>query len=117
MKIFTEQEGMTRRQFVKGTGILFVSAVITGVFAKFGFEAYHASKKYIEKRAQGLYTLDEKMAIRKSHLNPEVIDIYEQFLSPGKVDPVSEKAYHLLHTKYGNDVPALISKLEKYKVA
>lgn len=49
-----------------------------------------------EKRAKAIYDEDEAMPIRKSHENPEIIKIYEDFL--GK--PLSEKSHHLLHTKY-----------------
>ena len=48
------------------------------------------------KRADALYTIDEKATIRKSHENPVVKKIYEEFL--GK--PGSEKAEELLHTHY-----------------
>ena len=112
MKFFAEREGMTRRQFFKGAGMLTVTAVFLGVFAKLGFDAFAASTDYIEKRAAGLYSLDEKMAIRKSHENPEIAQIYKEFLSPGEIKPVSEKAHHLLHTKYGKDIPDFINELK-----
>lgn len=112
MKFFTEKEGMTRRQFFKGAGTLTVAAIILGAFSKLGFDAFAASTDYIEKRAAGLYSLDEAMAIRKSHENPEIIQIYKDFLSPGEVKPLSEKAHHLLHTKYGKDIPAFINDLK-----
>ncbi len=112
MKFFTERAGMTRRQFFKGAGMLTVSAIFLGVFSKLGFDALAASTDYIEKRAAGLYALDEKMAIRKSHENPEIAQIYKDFLSPGEIKPVSEKAHHLLHTKYGKDIPNFITELK-----
>jgi len=31
----------------------------------------------------GLYTLDEKMTLRKSHENPEIIKLYEEILVSG----------------------------------
>jgi NADH-quinone oxidoreductase subunit G/[NiFe] hydrogenase diaphorase moiety small subunit/NADP-reducing hydrogenase subunit HndD len=49
-----------------------------------------------EKRAEAIYAEDAGMPIRKSHQNPEVIKIYEDFL--GK--PLGEKSHHLLHTQY-----------------
>ena len=48
------------------------------------------------KRTEAIYTEDEKMKIRKSHENPEVIQLYKEFL--GK--PLGEVSHHLLHTKY-----------------
>ena len=47
-------------------------------------------------RAAGLYAEDEAKAIRKSHENPDIIKVYEDFL--GK--PGSHKAHDLLHTTY-----------------
>jgi NADH-quinone oxidoreductase subunit G/[NiFe] hydrogenase diaphorase moiety small subunit/NADP-reducing hydrogenase subunit HndD len=49
-----------------------------------------------KKRAEAIYTEDEKMVLRKSHENPEVIQLYKEFL--GK--PLGEMSHKLLHTKY-----------------
>jgi hypothetical protein len=115
MSIFTEKAGMTRRQFLKGSGMLAVAVIVSGVFAKIGFDAFAASDEYITQRAAGLYTLDEKMALRKSHENPEIIQIYQEFLSPGEHKYLSEKAHHLLHTKYGKDIPSFIEELKAHQ--
>lgn len=112
MSLLSEKEGVTRRQFFKGSGTLLITAVFLGVLSKIGVDAFAASNDYIEKRVAGLYSLDEKMAIRKSHENPEIAQIYMDFLSPGEINPVSEKAHHLLHTKYGKDIPELINELQ-----
>ena len=55
-------------------------------------------------RANALYSIDEKSTIRKSHENPVVKKIYEEYL--GK--PGSELAEKLLHTSY--------QKREKYNI-
>ena len=47
-------------------------------------------------RAKALYGEDEAKTLRKSHENPEIKQIYEEFL--GK--PNSHKAHMLLHTTY-----------------
>lgn len=47
-------------------------------------------------RAQGLYKIDEERKYRKSHENPEVKKLYEEYLG----EPSSHKAHHLLHTRY-----------------
>ena len=47
-------------------------------------------------RAKVLYNLDEANTIRKSHENPEIIELYDKYL--GK--PGSHKAHELLHTSY-----------------
>jgi NADH-quinone oxidoreductase subunit G/[NiFe] hydrogenase diaphorase moiety small subunit/NADP-reducing hydrogenase subunit HndD len=48
------------------------------------------------KRAEAIYAEDAGMPLRKSHLNPEIIKIYKDFLDK----PLSEKSHHLLHTHY-----------------
>lgn len=50
------------------------------------------------QRQQALFTIDEKSAIRKSHENPEIKILYEEFLG----EPLGEKAHKLLHTTYRN---------------
>jgi len=47
-------------------------------------------------RAQGLYTIDRDRKLRKSHENPEIKKLYDEFLEK----PNSHKAHHLLHTHY-----------------
>jgi len=48
------------------------------------------------KRANALYTIDEKSTIRKSHENPVLKKIYEEYLG----EPGGHKAHELLHTTY-----------------
>ena len=52
---------------------------------------------YKEKRAQALYSEDERQTLRQSHKNPQILQLYKDFL--GK--PNSHKAHELLHTSYG----------------
>jgi len=49
-----------------------------------------------EARIAAIYREDEGKTLRKSHENPALAELYEQFL--GK--PYSEKSHHLLHTRY-----------------
>jgi len=51
-------------------------------------------------RAKAIYSEDESLSIRKSHENPIVMKMYEEFLEA----PGSHKAHHLLHTKYKSRV-------------
>jgi len=59
-----------------------------------------ASEKYRTDfravRAQAIYKADGQLKLRKSHDNPEVKKIYEDFLG----EPNSHKAHELLHTHY-----------------
>ena len=48
------------------------------------------------KRAGALYTIDEKSTIRKSHENPILKKIYEEYLG----EAGGHKAHELLHTSY-----------------
>lgn len=47
-------------------------------------------------RANALYELDSSLPIRKSHKNPEIIKLYEEFLK----EPNSHLSHKLLHTHY-----------------
>jgi NADP-reducing hydrogenase subunit HndD len=49
-----------------------------------------------QARINAIYKEDEGKALRKSHENPEITKIYEEFLG----HPLSEKSHKLLHTKY-----------------
>ena len=48
------------------------------------------------ERAKAIYSEDEKSAIRKSHKNPDITKLYDEFLEK----PGSHKAHELLHTHY-----------------
>ena len=56
------------------------------------------------KRADALYSIDEKSVIRKSHENPVIKKVYKEFLEK----PGSHIAHELLHTEY--------QKREKYNI-
>jgi len=47
-------------------------------------------------RAKALYMEDEHLTYRKSHENPAIKRMYEEFLG----EPLGEKSHHLLHTHY-----------------
>ncbi|HEY4787922.1 MAG TPA: NADH-dependent [FeFe] hydrogenase, group A6 [Bacteroidales bacterium] len=49
-----------------------------------------------KKRAEAIYSEDMSMPIRKSHENPEIINVYNDFLG----EPLGEKSHELLHTHY-----------------
>lgn len=48
------------------------------------------------ERAKALYKQDTEMRIRKSHKNPSIQKLYDEYLEK----PGSHKAHHLLHTSY-----------------
>lgn len=49
-----------------------------------------------KKRAESIYTEDAHKALRKSHENPHIKALYEEFLK----EPLGELSHHLLHTHY-----------------
>lgn len=54
--------------------------------------------KIKEQRAEGLYEEDRGLPVRKSHQNPDIVKLYEEFLEK----PNSHKAHELLHTTYSD---------------
>ena len=51
---------------------------------------------YKEKRANALYSEDERQVIRQSHNNPQIVELYDKYLG----EPNSHLAHELLHTTY-----------------
>jgi NADP-reducing hydrogenase subunit HndD len=49
-----------------------------------------------EARIRAIYAEDEGRELRKSHENPEVMALYEEFLG----EPLGHKSHELLHTEY-----------------
>ncbi len=54
------------------------------------------NSKTKEIRAQGLYKEDSELSLRKSHYNPSIRKLYNEYLQ----EPNSHKAHELLHTIY-----------------
>ncbi|MFA6335104.1 MAG: NADH-dependent [FeFe] hydrogenase, group A6 [Bacteroidales bacterium] len=61
-----------------------------------GQPLHHGDSNIIKARMEAIYREDAGKPIRKSHENPYIIKLYEEFLG----HPLSEKSHHLLHTKY-----------------
>ncbi len=49
-----------------------------------------------QKRAEAIYREDAGKKVRKSHENPEIVQIYNDFLT----EPLGSKSHELLHTTY-----------------
>lgn len=54
--------------------------------------------KIKNERAQGLYKEDSSLPQRKSHMNPSIQKLYQEYLE----HPNSHKAHEILHTTYAN---------------
>ncbi len=63
-----------------------------------GGEPYSLDGEILEKRMKGVYSIDEAMTLRKSHENPSITKLYEDFLEK----PLSHKSHELLHTHYSD---------------
>jgi NADH-quinone oxidoreductase subunit G/[NiFe] hydrogenase diaphorase moiety small subunit/NADP-reducing hydrogenase subunit HndD len=61
-----------------------------------GGQPIPTSPEIRQKRTEAIYAEDAGMPFRKSHENPEILKIYQDFLG----EPLGEKSHHLLHTKY-----------------
>ena len=59
-----------------------------------------------QKRANALYSEDERQAVRQSHNNTQVQELYKKFLG----EPNSHLAHELLHTEYQARKPFRIGK-------
>jgi NADP-reducing hydrogenase subunit HndD len=62
-----------------------------------GGQPYHlGNASILLKRQMAIYREDSNKILRKSHQNPSIIKLYEEFLG----SPMSEKSHKLLHTVY-----------------
>src|SRR5574344_1669220 len=61
-----------------------------------GQPLHHGDADIIKARMEAIYREDKSKKIRKSHENPYIIKLYEEFLCK----PLSDRAHHLLHTHY-----------------
>ena len=57
---------------------------------------HHGNSSILKKRTEAIKREDESKSIRKSHENPYIIKLYDEYF--GK--PLSHKSHELLHTKY-----------------
>jgi NADP-reducing hydrogenase subunit HndD len=61
-----------------------------------GQPLHHGDASILQARTKAIYKEDELKVIRKSHENPYILKLYDEFLG----EPLSEKAHELLHTHY-----------------
>ncbi len=74
-----------------------------------GQPLHHGNSDVVKARWKAIYEEDSKKPIRKSHENPDIIKLYEEYL--GK--PLGEKSHHLLHTHYFDRRSEIVIDLEK----
>ena len=61
-----------------------------------GGQPYGTTNKVRLERMKDIYLEDEEMVYRKSHENPRIISLYEEYLDK----PLGHKSHELLHTTY-----------------
>jgi NADH-quinone oxidoreductase subunit G/NADP-reducing hydrogenase subunit HndD len=61
-----------------------------------GGQRIGAGLEAIRARMQSLYSIDDKESIKVSHRNPEIAEIYKNFLG----EPLGHTSHELLHTDY-----------------
>lgn len=61
-----------------------------------GGQPFNTDENAIKARMQTLYNIDDSDSLKVSHKNPEIIQLYNEFLG----EPLSHKSHELLHTKY-----------------
>lgn len=59
---------------------------------------HHGDTSILKKRAAAIYREDDGKEIRKSHENPFIVKLYDEFLG----EPCGELSHKLLHTHYFN---------------
>lgn len=78
--------------------IIEIMACPGGCIAGGGQPYHHGNYDIIKKRGEGLYNIDGSKNLRKSHTNPSIIKLYNEFLNK----PSSHEAHKYLHTHYFN---------------
>ena len=73
-----------------------VMACPSGCIGGAGQPYHHGNIEILKARRDALYAEDEGKKLRKSHENPDIQKLYNEFLG----QPLSEKSHHLLHTHY-----------------
>ena len=63
-----------------------------------GGQPYHTANELRSRRITATYQADKDLPIRKSHENPAIKKLYEEYLK----EPLGEKSHRLLHTHYKN---------------
>lgn len=73
-----------------------VMACPGGCIGGAGQPYHHGNSAIIKKRFDATYEEDRNKPIRKSHENPSIIKLYQEFLG----EPCGHKSHELLHTHY-----------------
>ncbi|QOX64008.1 4Fe-4S dicluster domain-containing protein [Anoxybacterium hadale] len=61
-----------------------------------GGQPIKSTRDVKEKRIEAIYKIDEDLPLRKSHKNPDILKLYDNYLG----EPLGHKSHQLLHTHY-----------------
>ena len=76
--------------------VIEIMACPGGCIAGGGQPYYHGNYEVVKKRQEAIYREDRNKLLRKSHTNPEIIELYKVYLGV----PFGELAHQLLHTHF-----------------
>lgn len=76
--------------------VIEIMACPGGCIAGGGQPYHHGDRSIITKRMNATYEIDSNKQIRESHLNPDIIKLYDEFLG----EPGGQLSHKLLHTHY-----------------
>ena len=76
-----------------------------------GGQPYHrGNEELLKRRAEALYAEDAAKPLRKSHENPDIQALYEEFLG----EPCGPLSHELLHTRYYDRKPVVEPRIRRY---
>ncbi len=76
--------------------VIEIMACPAGCIAGGGQPYHYGDRSIVTKRMNATYEIDSDKEIRESHLNPNIIKVYEEFLG----EPGGHLSHKLLHTHY-----------------
>lgn len=117
-RLIGDPKNISRRDTIAGAATVVISLLISSALGGAALSTAKKVKDYIAKRTAALYANDAANPMRVSHANPEVLKLYQEYLSPGAVIPAkTELSHRLLHTTYGDKIPAHIAELKHVTMA
>ena len=87
----TDALGFLRTYNLRGSAPVGKNVVVIG-----GGQPRFTDNRVRQARIAAIYQEDEGKRLRKSHENPEIEQLYREFLG----HPLGEKSHRLLHTRY-----------------
>ncbi|MFZ5967705.1 MAG: NADH-dependent [FeFe] hydrogenase, group A6 [Bacillota bacterium] len=73
-----------------------IMACPAGCIAGGGQPYHHGNYEIVKKRREAIYREDKNKKLRKSHENPEILQLYKEYLG----EPYGKLAHELLHTHF-----------------